>query len=221
MPIDCPRLIAVKYLDDSDLAPVIHNGFKMTDNTGAFAPLSVDSSVAVVGDLILVIGQTNQEENGLWEVVQQGDNMTIPWQLCRIYPGGKLFVEMLFFIKSGVIWLNTLWCLSQAQENAQDVDVITAGISLLTFSQVSIINASGDGCTPIADLIDSTTGTANDVVVYVGTAVTGVDGTANNAASKVDVDSRLTLINDNFADLATKVNAMLICLREQNILDTP
>lgn len=221
MPVDCPRLVSVNYLDDSDLTPVNHTGFKMTDTVGAFAPLSVDGNVVAVGEHILVTGQTNQEENGLWEVAQQGNNVDTPWQLCRIYPGGKLFIHMLFLIKFGETWSNTLWCLSQAQENAQDVEIITAGVTLLTFTQGSIMNASGDGCDPITDLTDATTGTSSDIVVNVGTAVTGVDGTGNNAASKADVDSRLTLINNNFADLVAKLNEILSCLRDQNILNTP
>ena len=219
MPVDCPRLVAVNYLDNSDISPVIHNGFNMTDNIGAFAPLLVDGFIVEVGDLILIVGQTNKEENGLWEVIQQGNNVDTPWQLSRVHPGGKLFVKMLFFIKFGETWENTLWCLSQAQENSQDVDIITAGITLLTFDQVSVFNASGDGCDPITDLTDATTGVANDTVENVSVAVTGVDGTGNNAASKADVDNRLTLINNNFADLVAKINAIFACLREQNILN--
>jgi hypothetical protein len=221
MTIDCPRIVSVNYLNDTNLSPVDHNGFKMTDTTGGFSALSVDGTVVSVGDLLLLINQTNEEENGLWQIVQQGNSLDTPWQLCRVHPGGKLFVGMLFFIKSGTDWANTMWCLSQAQENATDVEVITSGVSLLTFTQVCVNKPSGSGCSPINSLIDNTGATATDLVVNVGNAVSGVDGTGNNAASLVDVNSRLTLINNNFADLVAKVNAILTCLRDQNILNTP
>ena len=210
MTIDCPRIVSVNYLNDTNLSPVDHNGFKMTDTTGGFS-LSVDGTVVSVGDLLLLINQTNEEENGLWQIVQQGNSLDTPWQLCRVHPGGKLFVGMLFFIKSGTDWANTMWCLSQAQENATDVEVITSGVSLLTFTQVCVNKPSGTGCSPINNLIDNTGATATDIVVDVSTPV----------MSFPDVDSRLTLINNNFADLVGKVNAILTCLRDQNILNTP
>lgn len=64
----------------------------------------------------------------------------------------------------------------------------------------------------IAALTDNSGGSADDTVEPCGTAVTGVDGTGNNAASKADVDTRLTAIANNFADLATKLNAVLAAL---------
>lgn len=52
-------------------------------------------------------------------------------------------------------------------------------------------------------------GSADDTLEDVATAVTGVDGTGSNAASKSDVDTRLTAIANNQADLAAKVNEIL------------
>ena len=69
-----------------------------------------------------------------------------------------------------------------------------------------------------ADLTDSTTGTADGTVADVSTAVTGVDGTGSNAASKADVDTRLGTINNNFADLAAKVNALLAAARNAGLI---
>ena len=63
--------------------------------------------------------------------------------------------------------------------------------------------------TDIVALTNSTGATADNTVAAVGTAVTGVDGTGSNAASKADVDARLTAINGNFSDLAAKVNEIL------------
>ena len=63
--------------------------------------------------------------------------------------------------------------------------------------------------TSIPVLTDNSGGTANDTVEDCGMAVTGVDGTGSNAASKADVDTRLTAIANNIADLAAKINAIL------------
>ena len=67
-------------------------------------------------------------------------------------------------------------------------------------------------------MTDSTGGTADGTVADVSTAVTGVDGTANNAASKADVDTRLGLINDNDAEFATAINAIKAALRRWGII---
>jgi len=81
-----------------------------------------------------------------------------------------------------------------------------------------------DGSTWVAptvdDLTDSTGATPDETIAAVSTAVTGVDGTGSNAASKADVDARLSDINDNFSDLLTKLNEALAALREKGILDT-
>jgi hypothetical protein len=59
--------------------------------------------------------------------------------------------------------------------------------------------------TNLDTLTDSTSGTADDTVADVSTAVTGVDGAGSNAASKADVDTRLTAINNNFKELTDQV----------------
>ena len=61
----------------------------------------------------------------------------------------------------------------------------------------------------VGKLTDSTSGTADGTVADVSTAVTGVDGTGSNAASKADVDARLAAINDNFAELTQRLNALI------------
>lgn len=60
----------------------------------------------------------------------------------------------------------------------------------------------------ITALTDSTGATADNTIADTSTAVTGVDGTGSNAASKADVDTRLGTINNNFGDLAAKVNEL-------------
>jgi hypothetical protein len=64
-----------------------------------------------------------------------------------------------------------------------------------------------------ADLTDNSGGTADGTLEDCNNAVTGVDGTGSNAASKADVDARLVSIANNIADLAAKVNTLLGALR--------
>ena len=66
-----------------------------------------------------------------------------------------------------------------------------------------IVAADGSAVTA---LTDSTGGTATDTLAALAVTVTGVDGTANNAASKADVEARLGVIRNASASLAAKVN---------------
>jgi hypothetical protein len=68
-----------------------------------------------------------------------------------------------------------------------------------------IVGANGSAVT---SLTDSTGGTASGTLAALAVTVTGVDGTADNAASKADVDARLVVIRNALASLAAKVNAL-------------
>lgn len=70
--------------------------------------------------------------------------------------------------------------------------------------------AKNDDGTTQGSLTENSGETSPDeTIADVSTAVTGVDGTGSNAASKADVDSRLTAIDSNIADLAAKLNALI------------
>ena len=71
--------------------------------------------------------------------------------------------------------------------------------------QAPVVDADGDAVT---SLTDSTGGTASGTLAALAVTVTGVDGTADNAASKADVDARLVVIRNALASLAAKVNAL-------------
>lgn len=60
-----------------------------------------------------------------------------------------------------------------------------------------------------ATLTDSTGETPSTTISDISTAVTGVDGTGNNAASKTDVDTRLAAINQNLSNLADQINKLV------------
>jgi len=82
-------------------------------------------------------------------------------------------------------------------------------------AQVRNVLANGGTWTDVVSLT-AASGTASDTISGVATAVTGVDGTGSNAASKADVDARLTSINDNLKSLAAKVNELIVLVNNVN-----
>lgn len=80
-----------------------------------------------------------------------------------------------------------------------------------------LLNSSNAQPTAIVDLTDNSGGTANDTLEACGTAVTGVDGTGSNAASKADVDARLASIANNIADLAAKIAEINAALQASQV----
>lgn len=80
-----------------------------------------------------------------------------------------------------------------------------------------LLNATEAQPTAIVSLTDNSGGTANNTVEACGAAVTGVDGTGSNAASKDDVDARLVSIANNVADLAAKINEINSALQAAQV----
>ncbi len=72
----------------------------------------------------------------------------------------------------------------------------------------------------IVSLTDNSGGTGSDTLADSNNVVTGVDGTANNAASKVDVDARLVTIANSIATLADKIEEIIVQLETSNISAT-
>ena len=70
----------------------------------------------------------------------------------------------------------------------------------------------------VADVTGNSGGTANGALVDSTVVVTGVDGTANNAASKVDTDARLVTIADNIDELRVTQIAIQSALRRYGII---
>jgi hypothetical protein len=82
-------------------------------------------------------------------------------------------------------------------------------------AQVRNVLANGGTWTDMVPL-EAASGTASDTISGVGTAVSGVDGTGSNAASKADVDTRLSAINNNLKSLAVKVNQLIVLVNNVN-----
>ena len=82
-------------------------------------------------------------------------------------------------------------------------------------AQVRNVLANGGAWTDVVALT-AASGTASNTITGVATAVSGVDGTGSNAASKADVDTRLTAINNNLKSLAAKVNELIVLVNNVN-----
>lgn len=68
--------------------------------------------------------------------------------------------------------------------------------------------------TTVAPVVDSTSGTVDGTLATLA-AVALIDvATTGNAASGADVNARLTTINNNFADIAAKLNELLAILKK-------
>jgi hypothetical protein len=66
-----------------------------------------------------------------------------------------------------------------------------------------IVAADGSAVTA---LTDSTGGTASDTLAAISNTLTGVDGTASNAAPLAGVNTQLGILRNAIASLAAKVN---------------
>ena len=82
-------------------------------------------------------------------------------------------------------------------------------------AQIRNVLTNGGAWTNVAPLVAST-GTVSNTITGVETAVTGVNGTDSNAASKADVDARLGTINSNLKSLAEKVNELIVLVNRVN-----
>ena len=146
MVFNCPALKVVSVVSTSNLTLINHNGYCITSIDPAFGNLVIDGqtidgigSNLGIGTWVLLTGQTNAAQNGLFQVTQVANvaNQT-NWQICRVHPGGCISVGMLFYVKIGYTYYQTLWCLTIAQENYVDVAVVTPGVSYLTIDNVCV-----------------------------------------------------------------------------------
>lgn len=86
-------------------------------------------------------------------------------------------------------------------KNAQDLAIALEGLD-------TAIAAVGD----LTALTDSTGGTANDTVAQVADIALSTSDTYTDAAVNSAVNTAIATINDDLADLAAKVNAIIAAL---------
>jgi hypothetical protein len=142
---------AALVLVDTDLNATYDNGvngsgsFLESNTNGAFPTTDgIDSTVLnVVGIRILVIGQTNKEENGLY-VVQTAGNGSTPWKIrrCVECDSDEEIPGSFIFVKSGTVYANTGWIL--LVDNPTTFTIGTDDINPTQFSGAGSFLA-GDG----------------------------------------------------------------------------
>jgi hypothetical protein len=113
----------------------------------------------------------------------------------------------------GDVFINDVRVLTDQQSSISDSIV---ALTEITDNSTGTPSDAVNQLNNIQLITDNTGGTPSTSIVDVGVLVTGVDGTGNNAASKTDVDSRLTSINDNLSSLSTE----LITQRSYNTTNT-
>lgn len=91
-------------------------------NTGVLAVLSIDATLPLVGDRVLLAGQTNKAQNGLYVVFDAGSTLTpwiltrapdwcsnnemVPGQYCPIEDGATLKGKMFVFVRPAPLQIN-------------------------------------------------------------------------------------------------------------------
>ena len=111
---------------------------------GAGAPSTVDGVSLVVGDRILVAGQSTASQNGLYDVIFLGSGSNGTWaRTSDANATGEINAGMIVMVTEGSEWGDTSWKL--VTDNP-----IVVGVTALTFLQntgnsFSIINVVGSG----------------------------------------------------------------------------
>jgi hypothetical protein len=133
-------------------------------NSGANAALTIDSVLMTVGKRVLVIGQTNQFENGIYEVTTVGTG-SVPWVLTRASDGNSYHPKSTtalcngsyFFISQGTTYFGSSYVLT-TPDGEIDIGITNIGFSLFSIAgsytagngisiSGSIISANTDGVT--------------------------------------------------------------------------
>ena len=156
-------------------------------NAGTLGAFTPDGVVALVGDRILVYNQTNQFENGVYEVTTVGDGST-PWVLTRTTDADSYGLKDpnalgegdAFFITSGNTGAGETYVCNTS-------GTITFGTTAITFTQVSFtqVYSAGTGLT--------LTGTQFSLTSPVATTLGGTGLTTFNANGAVYATSSSAL----------------------------
>ena len=155
-------------------------------NAGALAAFAPDGVTTIVGDRILVYNQTNQFENGVYEVTTVGDGAT-PWVLTRTTDADtfgvgptKLEGGSTFFVTSGNTGAGETY-------TCTNVGTITFGVTAITFAQISFVQvySAGTGLT--------LTGTTFSLTAPVTAALGGTGQTSYTTGDLLYASSGTTL----------------------------
>ena len=160
------------------------------------APNEVDGVSLVLGDRILVAGQTDASQNGLYQVTTVGAGSSGTWaRTATANETGEINAGMVVMVTEGTANADTQWKLTTDNP-------ITVGTTDLTFEQASAYafgTISANGTSIVADSVgDTVTFTPGDNITITGNATSdtvtiGVTGIAldsiSNGTSNVSVVS--------------------------------
>jgi hypothetical protein len=160
------------------------------------APSQVDSVNLSLNDRVLVAGQSNAAQNGLYYVTTVGSGSNGTW--ARSVDGnetGEIESGMIVMVTEGTVWADTSWKLVTN-------DPIIIGVSELVFEQntgdaFGNINANGTSVTAntASGLLNITSGnnisiTGNNITKTITIGVTGISlNSISNGTSNVNVVS--------------------------------
>ena len=164
-------IFAVKLVSTGRLVSVgdpklYNNGYTLSSGT-TLEPLSMNNAALDNGSMTvtLKVGQyillKNQapggvdtvahEENGLWKIMDLGENMVRPWVLQRYTPGGNLKLNELFYTVCGDTHTGEVWRLAESISPTAPLgeNEITSGVSKLKFVEgpLQATKLQGDVCT--------------------------------------------------------------------------
>jgi hypothetical protein len=150
------------------------------------APSQVDGVNLSLNDRVLVIGQTNQAQNGIYDVDTVGSGSDGTWvRSGDTNTTGELLAGTIVMVTEGVAYADTQWKLITN-------DPITIGVSELVFEQNSAFafgNVNANGTAVLANSVGSTLNlTAGDNISITGnntskTVTIGVTGISLNSIS--------------------------------------
>jgi hypothetical protein len=150
------------------------------------APSQVDGVNLSLNDRVLVIGQTNKAQNGIYDVDTVGSGSDGTWvRSGDTNTTGELLAGTIVMVTEGVAYADTQWKLITN-------DPITIGVSELVFEQNSAFafgNVNANGTAVLANSVGSTLNlTAGDNISITGnntskTVTIGVTGISLNSIS--------------------------------------
>lgn len=105
----------------------------LTDATGTFAPFIIDGVTGIIGNIYLIKNQSDQTQNGIYVLTQNGNGINLPWILIRWFgfnSATNIINGEIVPVTFGVTQANTFWQLSVTPP-------VIVGTSNLIFMQVA------------------------------------------------------------------------------------
>ena len=102
-------------------------------------PLTLEGYTAQLNDRILVLGQTDQTQNGVYYITQVGVASVSPWILTRATDGNKYTLDSATGLDTGAYFLVTQGSDAGEAYVLNTTGTIVFGTTNLTFAQFSLV----------------------------------------------------------------------------------